>query len=82
MAGNDIWVISPDGSRQVNITNTPNVREYGSAWSPDGRRIAYLNIDDSRVYPMRADGSDVRPASTGLGAELVPAWGARKHFHR
>ena len=49
MAGNDIWLINPDGSRQVNITNTPDVQEYGTAWSPDGRRIAYLNLVERRV---------------------------------
>jgi len=79
LADNDIWVVNPDGTGQINVTNTPNVREYGTAWSPDGRRIAYLNIDDGKVYTMAADGTGVRPATTDLGAEFVPAWQPRRH---
>lgn len=53
-SGGDIWLMKPDGSRQVNITQTPNVQEFGTAWSPDGRRIAYLNFGDRHVYTMAA----------------------------
>ena len=50
------------------------------AWSPDGRRIAYLNFATRLVHTMAPDGTDVRPANTNLGLEFVPAWGPlRKH---
>ena len=74
MAGNDIWVIRPDSTGQVNVTNTPNVQEYGTAWSPDGRRIAYLNFAERRVYTMRADGTDVGPVGPAAGLQFVPGW--------
>lgn len=42
-AGNEFWdvfVVSSDGSRTINLTNTPDVREESPRWSPDGKTIS------------------------------------------
>jgi dipeptidyl aminopeptidase/acylaminoacyl peptidase len=41
--GNELWdlfAVPSDGGPVVNLTNTPNIREEGPRWSPDGRTIA------------------------------------------
>lgn len=37
----DIIIMNPDGSNQVNITNTVSVHENRPCWSPDGKKILY-----------------------------------------
>ncbi len=42
-AGNELWdifAIPSDGGEAINLTNTPEVREEGPRWSPDGRTVA------------------------------------------
>lgn len=73
-AAGDIWLIDPDGSNAVNVTNTPGMNEYGVAWSPDGKRIAFLDFGQRVLYTMRADGTDVRGVGTGWGVQFVPGW--------
>lgn len=76
-AAGDIWVMRADGSEQQNLTNTPEV-EFGTAWSPDGQRIAFLRdpADPTRrVWTMRPDGSDQRVLLPGdEHPQFVPAW--------
>ena len=38
----DIFVVAADGSGERNVTNSPQ-DEYAPHWSPDGRRLAYIN---------------------------------------
>src|SRR4029079_14841889 len=41
-ADGDIWIMDADGSGQVNLTHTPD-EEFGTAFSPDGTRIAFVS---------------------------------------
>jgi len=54
----DIWLINPDGSGLLRLTNTPE-SEYSPAWSPDGRKIAFTRYKEGKpnIWVMNADGS-------------------------
>jgi Tol biopolymer transport system component len=36
----DLFVMNPDGSGLTKLTDTPDLYEYGPAWSPDGTKLA------------------------------------------
>jgi TolB protein len=72
----DIYVMNPDGSGVVRLTDSP-VEETWPAWSPDGRRIAFERRSDDRVniYVMNADGTGIVPLTTGSGhTDFQPSW--------
>jgi hypothetical protein len=55
----EIYVTNGDGTEQVRLTNNPGMDD-SPAWSPDGRRIAFLSQKASGGYAiklMNADGT-------------------------
>jgi D-alanyl-D-alanine carboxypeptidase len=46
----EIYVMSADGSNQVNVTNAPS-GDFGASWSPDGSQIAFFS---DRSGPTRS----------------------------
>jgi len=75
-ADNDIWVADADGTNQVRLTATTAV-ELGTAWAPDGSKIAFARGDTpawSQVYVMNADGSDPHVVRATAERQIVPAW--------
>lgn len=70
----EIWVMDATGAHRRDLVNDPDFSDWGPAWSPDGRRIAY---DSNRrvglaLWLMNADGSGQQILTNGHGE--YPAW--------
>jgi len=86
-----IWTMNADGSNQHQLTGCapgptdpcPAGDDFGTAWAPDGSKIAFLRdltglgIPDRPVYIMNADGSNPTRITPAQGIHAVPAWQAR-----
>ncbi|MDZ4278785.1 MAG: protein kinase [Dehalococcoidia bacterium] len=80
----DIYVMSGDGSAVTPLTSGAGV-DVTPAWSPDGRRIAFVSDRGGSfdIYVMNADGSDQRALTADPALDAQPAWspdGARIAF--
>ncbi len=70
----EIWVMNADGAHRRDLVDDPAFSDWGPAFSPDGRRIAF---DSNRVgglalWTMGADGTDQRILTHGHGE--YPSW--------
>ena len=84
-AGGERWlhsspvtVVEPrSSSGAVRLTDDADAGgSWHPAWSPDGRRIAFISSRDGNAFVMDADGSNVRRLTdnTGFGWNGPPAW--------
>ena len=60
-----LFTVRPDGGELRQVTRFPAGSAIGPAWSPDGRRIAFVHItkergETQRIYTMNADGTSLR----------------------
>jgi Tol biopolymer transport system component len=75
----DIFVMNADGSGLRNVTSTVTT-SFDFAWSPDGRRIAYLDYDglvgpSAPLYVVNADGTGKQRLTGPLMVDLgSPSW--------
>ncbi len=80
----DVWIMQPDGSGLVNLTNNgQDWEDYHPAWSPDGKSIAFFrggslfneNAEGgpAGLWVMDADGKDQRLVTA---VETFRAFGA------
>lgn len=74
----DIWLINPDGSGKVNLTDTPPpLDEWGPAWSPDGAQIAFTVRAPNNLrglYVINRDGSNRRNLRKHRLLMPFPVW--------
>jgi Tol biopolymer transport system component len=74
----EIYVMNADGSDQRNLTRNPAFDSY-PAWSPDGRKIAFVSYRDrdhhpAAIYVVKADGSGLRRLASNLAKDPFWSW--------
>ena len=74
----ELYLMNPDGSELVNITNN-RADDVSGVWSPTGEQILFASDRDRflgswDLYLMDADGSNVQPVFEKSAARNSPAW--------
>ncbi len=66
----------PVASQQANAEPLSRIVDYEPAWSPDGRRVAFISNRTGalKLWTMAADGSDPRQLTQGPDEDDAPAW--------
>ena len=73
-ASYDIWEVEIATGAVTRLTESPG-NEYGPAYGPDGRRIAYAaDVDNLGVWIREANGSARRVVTVNEGAVFAPSW--------
>lgn len=73
--GFDLYLMASDGSRLVNLTESP-ARDMYPDWSPDGSLLAFCSdsAGPSQVFLIRPDGTDPRPLTEEIDDCGNPGW--------
>lgn len=71
----EIYLMNPDGTQQINITNHPAEDVY-PIWSPTGEQILFVSDRDGvrDLYLMDADGKNVRKIFRKSAHRAYPTW--------
>ena len=71
----DLYVMNADGRLQRRLTRAPRDNS-APAWSPDGRKIAFLSTRDGNpeIYVMNTDGTEQRNLTRNPTDDRLVAW--------
>jgi len=71
-----IWSVGANGGPARLLAGNPKAADAEDpAWSPNGRRIAYVG-PDYEIWSMKANGSEKRRLTKGSSLKESPAWSA------
>jgi TolB protein len=74
----EIFEMRPDGSAATQLTHNTAVTDLDPAWSPDGKQIAFVRSQPTRInfdiYVMNADGSNPERLTRSPDGEFAPTW--------
>ena len=67
--------MNADGSNVVQLTHN-SILDWDPAWSPDGRRLAFISWRDGdfEVFVMNADGSNIVQLTHNSVFDRFPDW--------
>jgi dipeptidyl aminopeptidase/acylaminoacyl peptidase len=73
----DVWMVSWDGSQQIQLTSTPEA-ESRPRWSPDGKYLAFVSsrqeAKDGQLWLMNRAGGEAIKATDVKGGVADYAW--------
>ena len=67
----DIYVMNPDGTNLINLTQSPERSDNYPSWSPDGKQIICSTGD---IWVMDADGENQRNLTNHDASDANPDW--------
>ncbi|MFO1507040.1 MAG: S41 family peptidase [Lysobacterales bacterium] len=76
-ARGDVFSVPLEHGVTTDLTHTPGTHEREVAWSPDGKRVAYVSdaSGEEEIDVRNADGSGEKTLTTGnLGRLYAPVW--------
>ena len=88
----EIYMMNPDGTNPINLTQSPKRADGGSSWSPDGKQIAFTAGEHFKhhagyrwnIWVMDADGGNPRKLTNHTAGDGNPDWspdGKQIAFH-
>ena len=88
----EIYVMNPDGTNPINLTQVPERPDGSPSWSPDGTQIAFRSakafkwdlLFHSDIWVMDADGGNPRNLTNHHAQDSSPDWspdGRQIAFH-
>jgi Tol biopolymer transport system component len=71
----EIYVMNADGTNLRQLTHD-KFADYGPAWSPDGKRIAFESNHDGndQIYVMDSDGRNIQRLTNNNANDISPVW--------
>lgn len=73
---NNIYMMNPDGTNVIALTNATTYDNYDPSWSPDGTKILFSSTQTSSedIFVMNADGSNQVNLTNFPGPDYYPSW--------
>ena len=77
----DIWLMNPDGSGKMRLTERDDTSDYFPCWSPDGRTIVFSSSLEHRIdrgnwslFLVDVKTKEILPLFDSPGRDVFPDW--------